>query len=142
MKYPLKKLTLHCGNVRSRAKLKTLNLHNHNVYGHQTGWWQRARSSGNYMFKVNNINTRTRCGICPKLTIAKPERCHCLFSHFLFFFFLRFNFLRSNFFKVCLPRLKKICPKKRFPDCPKKDSQQITFLNQTSFALSINCYQY
>ena len=28
---------------------------------------------GNYMFKVNNRNTRTRCEICSKLTIKKPE---------------------------------------------------------------------
>ena len=26
-------------------------------------------SAGNYMFKVNNRNTRTRCEICSKLTI-------------------------------------------------------------------------
>ena len=29
---------------------------------------------GNCMFKVNNRNTRTRCGICSKLTIKTPER--------------------------------------------------------------------
>ena len=29
---------------------------------------------GNYMFKVNNSNTRTRCEICSKLTIKTPER--------------------------------------------------------------------
>ena len=29
---------------------------------------------GNYMFKVNNRNTRTRCEICSKLTIKTPER--------------------------------------------------------------------
>ena len=28
------------------------------------------------MFKVNNRNTRTRCEICSKLTIATPERRH------------------------------------------------------------------
>ena len=27
--------------------------------------------TGNYMFKVNNRNTRTRCEICSKLTIAR-----------------------------------------------------------------------
>ena len=32
--------------------------------------------AGNYMFKVNNRNTRTRCEICSKLTIKIPERCH------------------------------------------------------------------
>ena len=29
-----------------------------------------------YMFKVKNRNTRTRCGICSKLTVKKPERRH------------------------------------------------------------------
>ena len=28
--------------------------------------------AGNYMFKVNNRNTRTRCGICSKLTYFTP----------------------------------------------------------------------
>ena len=31
-------------------------------------------SVGNYMFKVNNRNTRARCEICSKLTIKTPER--------------------------------------------------------------------
>ena len=31
--------------------------------------------AGNYTFKVNNKNTRTRCEICSKLTIKRPERC-------------------------------------------------------------------
>ena len=30
--------------------------------------------TGNYMFKVDNGNTRTRCEICLKLTIKTPER--------------------------------------------------------------------
>ena len=30
--------------------------------------------AGNYMFKVNNRNTRTRCEIWSKLTIKIPER--------------------------------------------------------------------
>ena len=29
--------------------------------------------AGNYMLKVNNRNTRTRCEICSKLTIKTPE---------------------------------------------------------------------
>ena len=29
---------------------------------------------GDYMFKVNNKNTRTRCEICSKLTIKTPKR--------------------------------------------------------------------
>ena len=30
--------------------------------------------AGNYMFKANSRNTRTRCEICSKLTIKTPER--------------------------------------------------------------------
>ena len=30
--------------------------------------------AGNYMFKVNNRNTRTRCEICSKLTIKTSEQ--------------------------------------------------------------------
>ena len=33
-------------------------------------------SAGNDMFKVNNRNIRTRCGICSKLIITTPERLH------------------------------------------------------------------
>ena len=32
--------------------------------------------AGNYTFKVNNRNTRTKCEICSKLTIKTPERRH------------------------------------------------------------------
>ena len=32
--------------------------------------------ANNYMFKVNNKNTRSRCEICSKLTIKTPERRH------------------------------------------------------------------
>ena len=32
--------------------------------------------ASNYMFKVNNRNTRTRCEICSKLTINTPEQRH------------------------------------------------------------------
>ena len=34
----------------------------------------KVNSSGIYMFKVNNKNTRTRCEICSKLTVKTPER--------------------------------------------------------------------
>ena len=35
--------------------------------------------AGNYMFKVNKRNTRTRCEIYSKLTIKTPERRHGAF---------------------------------------------------------------
>ena len=34
----------------------------------------QTNPAGNYMFKVNNRSTRTRCEICSKLTIKTPER--------------------------------------------------------------------
>ena len=37
---------------------------------------QTTFPAGNYMFKVNNRNTRARCEICLKLTIKTPERRH------------------------------------------------------------------
>ena len=33
----------------------------------------------NYLFKVNDRNTRTRCEICLKLTIKTPEQRHYVF---------------------------------------------------------------
>ena len=36
--------------------------------------------AGNYMFKVNNKNTRTRCEICSKLTTKIPERRQGIFT--------------------------------------------------------------
>ena len=50
----------------------------------------RALQVGNYFFKVNSRNTRTRCEICSKLTINTPERrqwhqLHC-FGVFIFNF--------------------------------------------------------
>ena len=35
---------------------------------------QYGYPDGNYMLKVNNRNTRTRCEICSKLTIKMPEQ--------------------------------------------------------------------
>ena len=34
----------------------------------------QTNSADNYLFKVNNKNSRTRCGVCSKLTIKIPER--------------------------------------------------------------------
>ena len=35
-------------------------------------YWNNNPAS-NYMFKVNNRNTRTKCDICSKLTIKTPD---------------------------------------------------------------------
>ena len=37
---------------------------------------QKIFPAGNYIFKVNNRNTRARCEICSKLTIKTTERRH------------------------------------------------------------------
>ena len=39
----------------------------------------KNQGAGNYIFKVNKRNTRTRCEICSNLTIKTPERhqWHC-----------------------------------------------------------------
>ena len=39
-----------------------------------TGFAEMRSPAGNYMLKVNNRNTITRCEICSKLTIKTPER--------------------------------------------------------------------
>ena len=41
---------------------------------------RRYLQAGNYMFKVNSRNTKTRCEICSKLTIKTAERRH-LYPH-------------------------------------------------------------
>ena len=37
---------------------------------------EKPTPASNYMFKVNNRNTRTRCEICSKLTLKTVERRH------------------------------------------------------------------
>ena len=39
-------------------------------------WPNWNNPAGNYMFNVNDRNTRTRCEICSKLTTKTPERRH------------------------------------------------------------------
>ena len=53
---------------------------------------QEAVPACNYMFKVNNRNASTRCGICSKLTIKTPERCHWRW----FYYWLIFLNLHGN----------------------------------------------
>ena len=61
---------------RSWEKLNM--AHPYNVPDPDTCLWglftYTTNPTGNYMFKVNDRNTRTRCGICSKLTIKIPER--------------------------------------------------------------------
>ena len=53
---------------------------------------------GNYMFKVNSRNTRTRSEICSKLTIKTPERRHWRLSSV---FIVNFEHI-SHLVLVCL----------------------------------------
>ena len=54
--------------------------------------------AGNYMFKVNNRNSKTGCEICSRLTIKTPERHHCGRSGF---FIVNFDHI-SHLFVVFL----------------------------------------
>ena len=45
-------------------------------WDYTTAFLKNRISAGNYMFKVNNKNSRTRCKICSKLTIKTPEQRH------------------------------------------------------------------
>ena len=40
--------------------------------------------AGNYMFKINNRNTKTRCEICSNLTLKTPEQRQLGRSGFFF----------------------------------------------------------
>ena len=51
--------------------------------------------AGNYMFQVNNRNTRAQCEICCKLTIKTPERCHNFEQDIALWV--------TNFLNLCLP---------------------------------------
>ena len=90
-------LALNGLTLRARTLLKNLWRNSGNFvvlvcWQHETKTFRRQKSTvalftqnlvsngmsllpaGNYMFKVNNRNTRTRCEICSKLTIKIPER--------------------------------------------------------------------
>ena len=45
----------------------------------------KPNPTGNYMFKVNNKNSRRRCEICSELTTKTPERRHWRFVNFVNF---------------------------------------------------------
>ena len=44
---------------------------------------------GNYLFKVNNTNNRTKCELCSELTIETPEQHHwCCCGSFVVYLIL------------------------------------------------------
>ena len=90
-KIPLKKwLSLSTYNMAIKQQIghgaiqKVYHLHNsifHSIPFHSTCTTLcpfYSFPAGNYMFKVGNRNTRTRCEICSRLTIKIPERRHWL----------------------------------------------------------------
>ena len=63
---------LSVSRVKTVDKINIIKTKCQKIYGK---WLVRSSNpAGNYMFKVNNRNTRTRCEICSKLTIKIPER--------------------------------------------------------------------
>ena len=53
------------------SEIESISMSEHKVTNHYNGYLFPA---GNYMFNVNNRDTRTRCEICSKLTTKTPER--------------------------------------------------------------------
>ena len=67
--YPCTFMFCTCFSTKSRSRINYTRFFSkiHNVRNLNC-------PAGNYMFKVNNRNSRTRCGIRSKLTIKTPER--------------------------------------------------------------------
>ena len=64
---------IHC-NWKFRYQEKTTSHDTDSTANERIEASSEYYSGRNYMFKVNNINTRTRSEICSKLTINIPER--------------------------------------------------------------------
>ena len=63
-----------------------------------------ALPAGNYMFKVNNRNTSTRCEICSKLTITTPEQRQWRRSGVFIINFEHITYLDIQFLSLILSR--------------------------------------
>ena len=75
------------------------------VHWLQLAWVSSCHfSAGNYMFKVNNKDTRTACEICSKLTIKTPERHHWRSSDVFIVNFERISHLLLVFLLLTLSR--------------------------------------
>ena len=64
--------------------LKKMAANSFNFFYQVSKLYESSYPAVNYMFKVNNRNTRTRCEICSKLTIKTPERRQSLFWCFYY----------------------------------------------------------
>ena len=88
-------------NVTSKDEWKYMQL-----YQQKKHW-----PAGDYMFKVNNRDSRTRCEIYPKLTIKTPERRHWRrsgvfivnfehISHLVLFLLLTLKLVSAIFYEI------------------------------------------
>ena len=61
--------------ARKSVEKPPKNFYSSNFYSNLIGtvYIKSTIPASNYLFKVNNKNTRTRCSIYSKLTIEKPE---------------------------------------------------------------------
>ena len=57
------------------------------------------------MFKISHRNTRTRCEICPKLTIETPERRHWRRSGV---FIVNFEHISKPYSSVCIANFEHV----------------------------------
>ena len=76
MKFSVKDFFCKCDQIRRKLWICSLLPKNSFLVFCAVGYSSSSHPAGNYMFKVNNRNTRTRCEICSKLTIKIPERHH------------------------------------------------------------------
>ena len=67
-------LSFMCSYLKNRRQRAYINNKFNSLKEVIAGVSQGSIPAGNYMFKVNNRNTRTRCEICSKLTIKTSER--------------------------------------------------------------------
>ena len=82
------------------------NMEVNQLYMHLAATWKKNNialqqmnyPAGNYMFKVSNRSTRTRCEICSKLTIKTPNDTDLCWSLFLWNLSLEslFNFIKKR----------------------------------------------
>ena len=61
--------------------------------------------AGNYMLKVNNTNTRTRCEIYSKSTIKTREQCHW---HHCGVFIVNFEHISHSFSSVFIVNFEQL----------------------------------
>ena len=72
MKFSVKDFFYKCDQIRRKLWIWSLLPKKSFLVFCAVGYSSSSYPAGNYMFKVNNRNTRTRCEICSKLTIKIP----------------------------------------------------------------------